>query len=161
MKTIFKSTLLLVSAATVLFIHACTQTEDEPTSTPSTTRSATFMVNGVKKSVAKPYNGIFNNNGVISNSVSLTAGDKSKITFSFKGKSPATYPLKEYPDAVYTDSSGQNYNAYKGTLVVSEYKVDDYYTFSGTFNFVAISINNPNDSVVITEGVITNCSNKF
>lgn len=161
MKTIIKSAVLLVCSSAIIFLNACSASEDEPAKNTSSERSATFKVNGVKKSVAKPYTGIFNNNGVINNSVSLAVGDKSKITFSFKGKSPASYPLKAYPDAVYTDSAGQNYNAYKGTLVVSEYTVDDYYTFSGTFNFVAISINNPNDSVVITEGVITNCSNKF
>lgn len=161
MKTIFKPAVLLVCATAIFFLNACSQSEDEPTKDTSDDRSATFKVNGVKKSVTKPYNGIFNNNGVINNSVSLTAGDKSKITFSFKGKTPAAYPLKEYPDAVYTDSAGQNYNAYIGTLNVTEYTVNDYYTFSGTFNFVAKSISNPNDSVVITEGVITNCSNKF
>lgn len=136
---------------------------DEADNTPQTTeRSASYTVNGTATTVEKPYDGIFVNNGEVNNTVSLTAKDGSKIKFIFIGKTTATYQLVAYPDAVYTNSAGQNYNAVRGQLNVTNYKiVDGIYTFSGNFNFVAKNITNANDSVVVTNGIITNCSNKF
>lgn len=162
MKNIVTPVFVILILSLTAFFTSCSG-GDEAESTPQNTeRSATYTVNGTQTTVEKPYNGIFNNNGEINNTVTLTAKDGSKIKFIFIGKTTATYQLVAYPDAVYTNPTGQNYNAVRGQLNVTNYKiVDGIYTFSGNFNFVAKNITNANDSVVVTTGIITNCSNRL
>ena len=128
----------------------------------SPARSAKYNAGAGDVSVAKPYDGIFDDNGVINNNVQLQGKDGSEVTLIFEGSSAATYQLKKYSDAVYKSPSGTQYNAVSGTLVISSYKVDGVtHMFSGTFSFVATSITNSQSSITITGGVITNCSNDF
>ncbi len=146
----------------LLSVSSC-QVSSNSEPTPATAaESAKFKVGTVEVTVTDPYDGIFTNNGVISNQVSLPVKDGSKVSIYFKGSVPATYPLKSYSDAYYKNSSSVQYNAVRGEINVTSYKIQGAtYTFSGTFNFVAKSTTNLKDSVVITGGVINNCTNNF
>lgn len=145
----------------VLLASACkVSTENDPGQ--GSAESASFKAGAVSVAVTDPYNGISSNNGVISNQVSLPGKDGSKVSIYFKGSTPATYPLKTYSDAYYKSASSTQYNAVRGEINVTSYKIQGAaYTFSGTFNFVAKSPSNPKDSIIITGGVINNCTNNF
>jgi hypothetical protein len=123
---------------------------------------ASYKVGGTDVAVTAPYDGVFINNGVVNNAVSLVGKDGSEITFSFIGDTPASYQLNGYPDAVYRSSAGVQYNVVSGILTITSYKVKGATnTFSGAFSFVARAITNDQSTIAITNGVITNCSNEF
>lgn len=147
----------------MIFIGACkvsVNSDDSPDPAPAVERSASYKVGATAVTVSKPYDGIFDNNGVVTNAVTLAGSDGSQITFSFQGTSAATYQLKGYPDAVYTNAAGAKFNATSGTLVITSYKVSGAsYRFSGTFSFVGKAITNDQTQIAISNGVITNCSN--
>jgi hypothetical protein len=160
MKNKFISMILLLAAIPVL-ITSCKKSDDEP-QTNSSTRSASFVIGANSYSVSKPYIGIFNDNGTIKNTMTLTATDGSKIEFYFVGNTPATYPLMSFSDAYYINAAGKQYNSTSGQLIVSEYKIEgSIYKASGTFQFNATAIVAPIDSIVITSGVFTNASNEL
>jgi hypothetical protein len=164
MKTIKLKSIFIISLfALILFTGACKVSVDvNKPDDQSPPRSASYWVGNTNVTVSKPFDGIFNNNGTINNLVQLVGKDGSEIDFSFIGTSPATYQLKGYPDAVYTSPTGAKYNATSGTLVITSYKVDgNSNTLSGTFSFIAKSITNDQNTVTITNGIITNCSDEL
>ncbi len=120
------------------------------------------MVGSTAVTVTSSYDGIFVNNSITANSVILIGKDGSQITFQFDGTTAGFYPLTAYPDAVYKSPSSKLYNSVSGSLNITSYKVDGATnTFSATFSFVAASVTNPLDTIVINNGVITNCSNSL
>ncbi len=161
MKKIITLVLATVVLIAITFCSSCVY-HDNGSTPENQDRSAIFKVDGSAKTVEKPYNSIFDNNDTIINTATLSANDGSKIKLVFEGMSLKPRPLNGFPDAVYTDPQGKNYNAVRGELNVNRYSIArSIYSFSGTFNFVAKSLTNPSDSVVITEGIITNCSNEL
>jgi len=145
--------------ASLILLSACAKKEDDET--PSQ-RSASFKIGSTVFTVEKPYIGIFNNNGTIYNTMTLTAADGSEVELKFTGSTPATYPLQSFSDALYTTSTGKQYNATSGSLTTSSYEIDGaVYKATGTFHFHAKAIAAPIDSLEITEGVFTNASNEL
>lgn len=156
---------VLLLAGIILF-SACKKKDDSPEpeeEQPTTsTKSASFKVGGTAYTVNSPYLGIFNDNGTIKNTLTLTATDGSKIEFHFTGSSPATYQLDSYSAGYYKNAAGKQYNSVRGQLVISNYTSSSTTVerkASGTFSFWAKAIATPYDSLEITTGVITNASN--
>lgn len=150
--------IVLLSALIVLLV-SCKKSDDD--SDTSGTRSASFKIAGTSYTVTKHYIGIFNDNGTIDNTMTLTATDGSMIEFNFTGSSPATYTLQSYSDAYYKNTAGKQYNSTSGELIVTSYTIGDFYVATGTFHFKAKAIAAPIDSLEITDGVFTNASNEF
>ncbi len=152
--------LVLLLAATSLAFTSCKKSEDEEEETTAA-REASFKIGANTFTVNKPYIGIFNDNGTIKNTMTLTATDGSKVEFYFVGSSPATYPLMSFSNGYYKTASGKQYNSTSGELIVSNYTVDgSTYKATGTFHFKAKAIVAPIDSLEITGGVFTNASNE-
>lgn len=160
MKKQFAAMILLFTAFSFL-VFACTKVDDD-SDNDNGTRSASFKIGSTTTNVLKPYLGIFNDNGTIKNTMTLTAEDGSKIVFNFTGNSSGTYSLQSYSDAHYKDKDGKQYNPTSGELIVSSYSItDNTYKASGTFHFKAAAISTPIDSLEIIDGVFTNASNEL
>lgn len=153
---LFSSALL---SMIIVFLVSCKNNDDD--SDNNGTRSASFKISGTTYTVTKPYIGIFNDNGTIENTMTLTATDGSMIEFNFTGSSPATYTLQSFSDAYYKNAAGKQYNSKSGELLVTSYNIDEFYVATGTFHFWAKAIAAPIDSLEITDGVFTNASNEF
>ena len=152
---------MLLLATTTLVFNSCSKSDDDEDPATST-RSASFKIGSNSYSVTKPYIGIFNDNGTIKNTMTLTATDGSKVEFYFVGSSPATYQVSSFSDAYYVNAAGKQYNSTSGQLIVSDYTIDgSTYKATGTFQFKAKAIVAPIDSLEITVGVFTNASNEL
>ena len=146
----------------MLTMPSCKSDEEEKTEEAVAPREASFKVGANALTVTKPTIGVFNDNGTIKNTMTLTATDGSKVEFYFVGSSPATYPLMSFSNGYYKTASGKQYNSVSGELVVSSYSIDgSTYKASGTFHFKAKTFTTPIDSVDITVGVFTNASNEL
>lgn len=154
----------ILLASIIIAFAACKKSDDKsstPSTSTSTTRSASFKIGNNSYTVTKPYLGIFVDNGIVKNTLTLTATDGSAITFQFSGSSPATYTLQSYSDAYYTNAAGKQYNSSSGQLITTAYTTDNNtYKTTGTFHFKAKTFVSPIDSIEITAGVITNASNE-
>lgn len=143
----------------LILAGGCKKKEDDE---ETTTRSGSFIAGGTAMAVAKPYLGIFNDNGTIENTLTMTAATGAELEFNFEGSTPQVYPLQSFSDANYTDITGKQYNSFTGQLVVSSYTIDGaVYKASGTFSFSAKNIASPFDTIQITGGLFTNASNEF
>lgn len=152
--------------AGIILFSACKKKDDSPEpeeeQPTTTTKSASFKINGTAYSVTSPYLGIFDDNGTIKNTLTLTATDGSKVEFHFTGSSPATYQLQSFSNGYYKNAAGKQYNSMRGQLVVSSYTSSSSTVekkMSGSFSFWAKAIVSPYDSLQITDGTITNASN--
>jgi hypothetical protein len=145
-----------------LTVSSCKKSDEEEEDEPSTTREASFKVGSTAFTVTKPTLSIFNDNGVIKNTMKLVPADGSKVEFYYVGSAPATYPLMSFSNGYYKNASGKQYNSISGSLVVSDYKIDGaIYKASGTFSFKAVAIAAPFDTLDINTGVFTNASNEL
>lgn len=159
MKMKIRTGLFLLASISMLSL-SCKKSDDTKAE-ESTTREASFKIGANTYTVAKPYIGVFNDNGTIKNTMTLTASDGSKVEFYFVGSSPATYPLQSFSNGYYKNAAGKQYNSTSGELVIDSYSVDGTtYKASGTFHFKAKAIVSPIDSLEITGGVFTNASNE-
>ena len=157
-----KLMILLVLTAFGTSVFTSCKKKTDTTTTTTTERSASFKIGSNSYSVAKPYIGIFNDNGTIKNTMTLTATDGSKIEFNFTGSSPATYQLQSYSNGYYKNAAGKQYNSTSGELIITNYTVTSgTYKATGTFHFKAKAIVAPIDSIEITTGVFTNASNEL
>ncbi|RYE27203.1 MAG: hypothetical protein EOP45_01985 [Sphingobacteriaceae bacterium] len=156
-------TTAFLAAIMLLSVSSCKVSTNSEDPTPAAgSESASYKLGTLNVTVTDPYNGTSSHNGVISNQVSLPAKDGSQVKINFAGSAPGTYQLKSYSNAYYKSASAVQYNSVRGELKVTSYTSQGIdRTFSGTFNFVAKSVTNPKDSVVITGGVISNCTNDF
>lgn len=161
MKKSLKTLVLLLASAT-LVMSSCKKDDDTKTDETSTAREASFKIGANSFSVTKPYIGVFNDNGTIKNTMTLTATDGSKVEFYFVGSAPATYQLMSFSNGYYKNASGKQYNSTSGELIVTSYTVDgSTYKATGTFHFKAKTFTSPIDSLEITGGVFTNASNEL
>jgi len=151
--------LLLITLGLLVSLSSCKKTEEEVK--PTTTREASFKIGGVEYKDTRPYLSIFDNNGIINNTLFIEASDGSKIDLKFKGTSPTTYTLTSYYDGVYTNANGKKYNPFTGQLVVSSYTTKDFNVMSGTFSFKAKAVSSPYDTIQVTNGIITNASSEL
>lgn len=152
--------------AGIILFSACKKKDDSPEpeeEQPTTaTKSASFKIGGTAYTSTNPSLGIFINNNVVNNTLSLTGNDGSKIQFSFQGTSPATYQLQSFSNGYYKDAAGKQYNSVRGQLIITSYSSSSSTVekkASGTFSFWAKAIVSPYDSLQITDGIITNASN--
>ena len=150
----------IFACSMLLVLASCSKKNDDDSSPAQ--RSASYKVNGSNFTVTKPYLGIFNNNGTIYNTLTLTATDGSEVELKFTGNTPSTYTLQSFSDALFTTAAGKQYNATSGSMTTSSYVIDNaVYKSTGTFHFKAKAIIAPLDSVEITDGIFTNASNEF
>lgn len=152
--------------AGIILFSACKKKDDSPEPEEeqpvATAKSASFKIGGTSYTSTNPRLGIFINNNVVNNTLSLTANDGSKIEFNFQGTSPATYQLASYSNGYYKNAAGKQYNSVRGQLIITNYTSSSSTVekkASGTFSFWAKAIVSPYDSLQITDGVITNASN--
>lgn len=151
-------TLLSLFAASSILMTACKKEDDETT----IARAASFSIGNATYTVSKPYLGVFNDNGTLKNTMTLTATDGSKVEFYFEGSSPATYPLQSFSNGYYINAAGRQYNSTSGELIITDFTIDGaIYKATGTFQFKAKAIVAPIDSLEITLGVFTNASNEL
>jgi hypothetical protein len=127
-------------------------------------RTASFKAAGKSYSFDKPYMSIFDDNGDIFNWVTLEANDGSKLELKWTGDTPGTYQLKGFSSGSWTSPTGEQFNPTSGQLVITSYSSDPNVVLkvaTGTFSFVGESIDNSTHTVSITDGVLTNASNRF
>jgi hypothetical protein len=154
--------LLACSAA----FASCVQLGSDTTGTDDTIngpRTASFKANGKLYSFDKPYMSIFEDNGIIRNWVTLEANDGSKLDLHWTGTSTGTYELKGYSTGSWDSPSSEHFNPISGQIVITSYSANPDAVLkvaTGTFHFAGESIDNSSHTVEITDGVLTNASNR-
>lgn len=156
----FKLVVLLL-ACTALTFTSCKKDEEEEEEPATTGDIASWTKDGTSVTATTTYVGIFNDNGTVKNTLTLTAPDDSEVTLRFNGTAPTQISLTSLSDAYWSNPSGTQHRAISGTLNVTEYSESgSTHTCSGTFSFTGVSSAN-NDTVQITSGSFTDADNLF
>ena len=144
----------------LLLIFSCKKVHEE--TIVKNERMASFKIEANSFKSNNPYLGIFDDNGIISNTLVLDNTDGSQIEINFTGVTSGAHNLESGSDAFYKDSEGHIFNGVNGQLVISSYIIEgNIYKSSGIFHFKAKMSTAPFDSLEITDGSFTNASNEL
>lgn len=154
--------IIILSAS---LLTSCVELGDDTTGPEQLgTRIASFKVDGKLYTKDKPYMAIYDDNGEISNWIIIKSSDGSELQLKWDGTSTGTFPLEGFSTGSWDSPDGEHYNPISGELVITSYKADPSrvsYIASGTFRFVGESIENSAHKVQVTEGVLTNATNRL
>ncbi|MEO8148201.1 MAG: DUF6252 family protein [Bacteroidia bacterium] len=144
----------------LLIFTSCSKSEDGTNDTKFDYGSASFKLNGNTISDAKPYIGIFVDNGTNDNVLTITGADSSETELEWKSNTTITKTLDSFSDAHYINAAGKSYYATSGELSITDYHTgsDGIVYATGTFHFNAMA-SSGSDSVVISAGIIAKATN--